>query len=178
MLAKEVTDCSNCPLLESHCKGGMTSSPGGEPIEPPCVNWEPDTDLDEFMDEIEASQIDYEEEIARQYAQEQEAKKKNEIKRQRAKESKQYTRLEVQKINKLYKRIEANNSIQRIAKAFSMTNNIMNIKDKKPEQVKSTLEIENDKFRNEIKKLEKIKKIKLKELRNLRKEVEDETYND
>lgn len=178
MLAKDVNDCSECPLLDELCSGGMTSTPGGQPIEPPCVNWDPEEELEDIVNGIESSQLAYEEEIDRKYKEEQKAEKKKEIRNKRAKESRDYTRPETQKINKLYKRIETNNGLQRLARAFSMTNNMMNIKDKQPDKLKAVLEIENDKFRIEIEKLEKIKKIKLKELRNLRKEVEDETHND
>lgn len=42
VLAKDITDCSNCPLYKSECKGGWTSGGGGVPIEPPCTSWNDD----------------------------------------------------------------------------------------------------------------------------------------
>jgi hypothetical protein len=169
MLVKEMQGCEDCPLLNDQCKGGMTSSPGGEPIEPPCVSWDPDDEVDDMSDKIEADQLAYEEHLDREFENEQERKRKQKIKTQRAKESRYYVRYETQQINKLYKRIEANNSLQRLANAFSITNVMMNIKNEKPEQVKSSLEIENDKFRIEIEKIKKLKKQNLKELREQRK---------
>lgn len=37
--ARDIDDCSVCPLYEKDCPGGWTSSGGGTPIEPPCTSW-------------------------------------------------------------------------------------------------------------------------------------------
>lgn len=37
VLAKDIDDCSNCPLYESECHG-LTSDGAGNPIEPPCTS--------------------------------------------------------------------------------------------------------------------------------------------
>lgn len=42
VLAKEITCCEECPLLNEDCPGGWTSGPGGSPIEPPCTSWTDD----------------------------------------------------------------------------------------------------------------------------------------
>lgn len=48
---KEKEDCYGCPLLEHEmCTGGYQCY-GGEPIEPPCCNFDDDTDLDKWVDD-------------------------------------------------------------------------------------------------------------------------------
>ena len=49
MKAKDITDCSECPLYENDCKGGMTSNGCGEPIEPPCCGWNEEDEITESM---------------------------------------------------------------------------------------------------------------------------------
>ena len=49
VLAKDIDDCSNCPLYKHDCKGGWTSGGNGEPIEPPCCSWNEDTEVYEGM---------------------------------------------------------------------------------------------------------------------------------
>ncbi len=87
MKARDIEDCDNCPLREEHCHGGMTSSPSGAPIEPPCTSWNPDDEIGNVVDEIEASIFEQEERAGREYKQEQELKRKNKIKSERARES-------------------------------------------------------------------------------------------
>lgn len=47
--AKDICDCSDCPLLNNDCPGGWTSGNGGYPIEPPCTSWKDDTLVYEGM---------------------------------------------------------------------------------------------------------------------------------
>lgn len=49
MLAKDIDDCSNCPLRENDCGGGWTSDGGGMPVEPPCTSWDDDKEVYEGM---------------------------------------------------------------------------------------------------------------------------------
>jgi hypothetical protein len=37
--AKNITDCDECPLHKKDCLGGLVSGGAGQPIEPPCTNW-------------------------------------------------------------------------------------------------------------------------------------------
>ena len=53
ILAKDIHGCEDCPLYESECLGGWTSGAGGEPIEPPCCNWNDDDEIYDGM--IEAA---------------------------------------------------------------------------------------------------------------------------
>ena len=46
--------CDDCPLLENelcNCRGDIACY-GGEPVEPPCCNFDDDTDLDKWVDDI------------------------------------------------------------------------------------------------------------------------------
>lgn len=45
VLAKDIDDCSNCPLYKSECLGGWTSDGAGNPIEPPCTSWNDDDEI-------------------------------------------------------------------------------------------------------------------------------------
>ena len=47
--AKDITSCDNCPLYKKDCPGGMTSSPSGTPIDPPCCSWNDDDEIFEGM---------------------------------------------------------------------------------------------------------------------------------
>lgn len=47
--ARDIDDCSVCPLYEKDCPGGWTSSPSGNPIEPPCTSWNGDEETYEGM---------------------------------------------------------------------------------------------------------------------------------
>lgn len=47
--ARDIDDCSNCPLCGKDCPGGWTSSPSGNPIEPPCASWNGDEEIYEGM---------------------------------------------------------------------------------------------------------------------------------
>lgn len=49
MLARDIIDCDSCPLYKNHCVGGWTSGEGGDPIEPPCTNWNDDDCIEEEM---------------------------------------------------------------------------------------------------------------------------------
>jgi hypothetical protein len=48
-LAKDITECEECPLYKHDCPGGWTSGGGGQPIEPPCCSWNDDDEIYEGM---------------------------------------------------------------------------------------------------------------------------------
>ncbi len=58
VLAKDIDDCSNCPLYESECHG-LTSNGAGNPIEPPCTFWNDDDEIWDGM--LELQRLEYEE---------------------------------------------------------------------------------------------------------------------
>lgn len=47
--AKDITDCSECPLYQKDCTGGWTSGGGGVSIEPPCCSWNVEEEIYEGM---------------------------------------------------------------------------------------------------------------------------------
>ena len=49
VLAKNITDCEECPLYKNDCSGGWTSGGAGQPIEPPCTLWNGDEIIYEGM---------------------------------------------------------------------------------------------------------------------------------
>ena len=49
VMARDITDCDECPLYENDCPGGWASGAGGVPIEPPCCSWNDDTEVYEGM---------------------------------------------------------------------------------------------------------------------------------
>ena len=49
--AKDISDCSECPLYQNDCVGGWTSG-GGIPIEPPCCSWNDDQEIYEGMYDV------------------------------------------------------------------------------------------------------------------------------
>lgn len=49
VLAKDIDDCSNCPLYKHDCVGGWTSNGNGTPIEPPCCAWNENDEIYEGM---------------------------------------------------------------------------------------------------------------------------------
>lgn len=77
MLAKEIDDCSVCPLYQKDCPGGWTGGAGGIPIEPPCCSWSDDTEVYKGM--YEYDERDYsEQELKWERELEKELKKKHE----------------------------------------------------------------------------------------------------
>lgn len=118
MKATDIEDCDNCPLREDHCAGGMTSTPGGMPLEPPCVDWDDDTDLSEYIDGLDNYAYEEEIRIEKELEAEEERKQKQKIKNQRASESRWFVRAETREIKRLRKIITSNNSLNSLHKHF------------------------------------------------------------
>lgn len=69
--ARDIDDCSVCPLYEKDCPGGWTSSGSGTPIEPPCTSWNGDEEIYEGMydrdyRDYEYAEVSYKEKQARE----------------------------------------------------------------------------------------------------------------
>lgn len=73
VLAKDIDDCSNCPLYESECHG-LTSNGAGNPIEPPCTSWNDDDEIWGGM--LELQRLEWEEYEERQKKRERSMKAK------------------------------------------------------------------------------------------------------
>lgn len=129
MKASEIEDCENCPLLkEEICPGGMTSSPSGTPIEPPCCSFDDDTDLDQWIEDYYDSQRRYEAYLDRKYEEEQKKKHKADVARRKRNYLKIYCtseRIEVKRARKLLSAHQAAVSLaESMAFAFNATNEI------------------------------------------------------
>ena len=170
MKYKELEDCEQCPLFNDMCPGGMTFSPSGNPIEPPCTCWNPDDDLDELYDSAIASQLAHEEYLERKWKEENDLKKKKEEKAKKAEEARMITHYETSQINKLRKRIKNNNEtlsiINSISSAMNMTNEMYGYGERIVEKSNHPFKIENEELQVRIEGLDKIRKEKLKQLRN------------
>ncbi len=175
MKLSELDDCTQCPFLPDLCCGGMTSSPSGEPIEPPCTYWEDDDDLDDKYIECIHNIKHYEECEDKRIKAENEQKKRNEIKRNKAYESRCLVRNEQREITSIKRKIRTNNSILRLANsmasAINLTNEMFKYPERKIVRKNNPLEIENKKLQKRIDKLEAIKTIKLKQLKLKRKSL-------
>jgi hypothetical protein len=168
MKVKDIEDCSNCPLSNTeYCAGGMTSNPGGTPIEPPCCSWGPEDEIE--VEDYESKAIARDKYYDRIYEEKKKLEEKRKLKNKRAREARIYVYIETKEIKKLRKRIEANCRLISLANAVSTVNGMMRIEDSRPSSTKSLLELENKELQNKIKQLKKIKKEKLKELRGKRK---------
>lgn len=85
VLAKDIDDCSNCPLYKHDCVGGWTSDGGGNPIEPPCTSWNDDDEIyegmyDNYTYEPSERELKWEEERLEQLEKERKAEKEAEDK--------------------------------------------------------------------------------------------------
>lgn len=86
IFAKDIDDCSVCPLYEHDCPGGWTSGGGGTPIEPPCCSWNDDDEIYEGMYEYNQYEPSEQEILwAREYIEQ----KEKEQREQREKEYKE-----------------------------------------------------------------------------------------
>lgn len=150
MKAAEIEDCENCPLLEEGiCPGGMTSTPSGIPIEPPCCSFDDDTDLDQWIEDYYESQRQYDEYLDRKWEAEQEKERKSEKAKKRRDYLKWYCFNEKLEVKKARKRLTAHQAAislgESLAFAFNMTNEMFGYS----ERLKK-----NQKVDNELKKLE------------------------
>jgi len=176
MLYKELEDCSQCPLLGEMCTGGMTSSPGGIPIEPPCVgmSWNPDDDMDDIYDRMVDGQRRCEESEDRRWKREEEKRKVKEERTKKARETRMVTYSETKQITRLHRQIRNNikflSLTRSYASAINFTNEMFGYEERIVEKKKNPLEIENEKLQEKIDELLKVKKEKLKELRIKRKQ--------
>lgn len=127
MKASEIEDCENCPLLkEEICPGGMTYSPSGTPIEPPCCSFDDDTDLDQWIEDYYDRKRRYKEYLNRNREEEQEKKRKAEKAKKRRDYLKWYCFDEKLEVKRARKRLSAHQAAvslaESIAFAFNTTN--------------------------------------------------------
>lgn len=104
--ARDIDDCSVCPLYEKECPGGWTSSGCGTPIEPPCTSWNGDEEIYEGMydrdyRDYEYAEVSYKEKQARE--QEEREKQHKEYLERRIAEYSNYGNVKIKSIRLLDK---------------------------------------------------------------------------
>lgn len=126
MKVSEIDGCDNCPLLEeSICPGGMTSGAGGIPIEPPCVSWNDDDDIDDIIQRHYDAEAYYEDLEKQMY-------KKNRLKEEKAAKSafvRSWSRSasrEVKRLKSLITKTEsAKRTLENLSSSFSIVNEML-----------------------------------------------------
>jgi hypothetical protein len=175
MLYKDLQDCDDCPFFGEFCKGGMTCSPSGDPIEPPCVNWNDNDDLDVLYHEAVEGERRYEEAQERRWKREQEIKRKKEERAKKAKQARWAVWSEQREITQLRKKIKNNERLlsyaNAMAKATNFANEMFGYEERVAVRERNPLELENESLQKRIDELIIIKKEKLKEHRKKQKEI-------
>lgn len=127
MKTSEIEDCENCPLLkEEICPGGMTSSPSGTPIEPPCCSFDDDTDLDQWIEDYYDGQRRYEEYLDRKYEEEQKKKHKADVAKRKRNYLKWYCFDEKLEVKRARKRLAAHQAAVSLAESMAFAFNTTN----------------------------------------------------
>lgn len=169
MLWKEIAeleDCEKCPLyINEICPGGFTSSPSGEPVEPPCCGFDDDTDLDKWVSDYYERQKRYENYLDAKYKKEQEKLKKANIAKQKRTFLKNYCYSEQYEVKRLKKKIKAlENSIEfaeSLVSAINITNEMFGYAERKQVDPIKNEELYN--LQKELQKAEETLKNKQKE---------------
>jgi hypothetical protein len=168
---RELEDCEICPLYNDLCSGGMTSDHRGEPVEPPCVYWDDDENVEDVCRAINTRILEREEYYDRKYKEEQERKAKNAEATKKRREASWYVRNETRQIKSLKKRILGYEAAIRLADTIRIVGNMMEgTMSNETERKLHPLEAEIATLRVQIVQLEAIRKQKLKDLRQKRKE--------
>lgn len=173
MLVKELFELDNCkehcPLYDEFCSGGMACY-GGMPIEPPCVNWDGNDDVEDIYSSMVEGRRRYEEALDKKIEAEQKAKEKKEERNKKAREARWHVREEQREIIQLKKMIKCNEKLLSFAKAANFANEMFGYTGRVDIE-NHPLTIENKKIQTRIDELTEIKKKKLKELRAKRKSI-------
>lgn len=123
---KEKEDCYGCPLLEHEmCAGGIVCY-GGEPIEPPCYNFDDATDLDKWVDDMFAQRRRCEEAENKRLKAEQEKKDRAKKAADTRRAMRWYCRDEIQALKKARKALEAQKALESLASSFAEAINFAN----------------------------------------------------
>lgn len=124
---KELEDCEQCPLLrEEICKGGITCSPSGEPIEPPCYCFDDDTDLDKWVEEYYNRLAYYEEQEHQKFLSEQERKRKAEKAKRRRDYLKRYCFTEAMEVKRAREELASSKAVLDFAESMAFAINATN----------------------------------------------------
>ena len=165
MLWKEMEDqeCDVCPLYkEEICKGGMSSSGDGTPIEPPCTGFEDDLDLDKWINnyyEGQRRRAEYYAELDRKKAEKQKAE---DLRKRRQLYLKFYCAKESQEVKRLKKQIKnmqsAISTANSMAFAFNTTNEMFGYTERV--SIRSSINNDLELLQSKLKEAEKALKMK------------------
>lgn len=156
-------ECEDCPLYSDMCRGGMTSNHNGEPVEPPCCNFDDDTDMEEWASIQHKRILDMEERETERHKRQLEKEARKEVANERRRASMWHVHEETRELKRLRKQIEAIESAHRLKEAFNSASNMINNISREIDDRQKNEEISN--IENKIKELELRKKQKLKEFR-------------
>ena len=172
MKYSEIQDCpKGCPVFEAGiCPGGYACY-GGNPIEPPCTSFEPDTDLEEWIVQHYERELRRDEAEDRRIRKEAEQREANALAQKRRNQAKWEVLSETKEIKRLKKAIMANNaairSAENMAFAINTTNEMFGYSERKS-VAREKVDAENEKMLERIKEVEQVKKDKLAALRKRR----------
>lgn len=165
----EIEDCDECPIRdEGICPGGWTSGAGGDPIEPPCTNWDGNKNVRDYIEEFYASQLEYEEYEDRLFEEKQKKQRKKEISKRKREYIKGYCISEQIAVKTLKRKIKNYENIEHLADcmatAFNITNEMFGYSDRK--EVNPEISEALQTLKAELEKAEKDLKDKQNECRN------------
>lgn len=132
MLWKEINSCEQCIINEEKiCTGDWVSSPNGEPIEPPCLEFEDNTDLSEWVRKYYRYQTKYEDE---KMLEEKRNRKKEETLKRKQQYLNNYCSKELYRVKQIKQLIENREKLVQTANdlafAFNTTNEMFGYSEK------------------------------------------------
>lgn len=123
---KQQECCDGCPLLENElCPGGIVCY-GGEPIEPPCCDFDDDTDMNKWVADMLAQRLRREEAEEKRLKAEQEKKERAKKASDTRRAMQWYCRDEIQALEKARKALEVQRALESLAADFAEAINFAN----------------------------------------------------
>lgn len=123
---KQQECCDGCPLLESGlCDGGIVCY-GGEPIEPPCYDFDDDTDMDKWVDDMLAQRLRCEEAEEKRLKAEHEKKERAKKAADTRRAMRWYCRDEIYALKRARKALEAQRALEHFASSIAEAVNFAN----------------------------------------------------
>lgn len=123
---KQKECCDGCPLLENELCHGDIVCYGGEPIEPPCCNFDDNTDLDKWVDDMLVRRRRREEAEDKRLKAEQEKKDRAKKATDTRRAMHWYCRNEIQALKKARKALEAQRALESLASGVAEAINFAN----------------------------------------------------